>query len=179
MENQTKEQLIEQRREELLNLPIDESFKLPEGMYAPFGYDCLVKECGQEEVKTLAGIIISTGNRRTIGASIGIVYAIGELCSKPIKLGDKIYFNPGEQLCIYHLGTAYLQMNEASILGRVTPGTYLNTYVPDSHHIRREKRVKGMQDYQKGAEEKGNIETEKHDHKVKVRDHITKPTKTK
>lgn len=170
-EQLSKEQIIEARRKELLELPEDPTFKLPEGMYAPFGYDCLIKEVPQEEMKTLAGIIMP-GARKTIGASIGVVYAMGELCSKPIKLGDKIYFNPHEQLAIYHDGITYLQMNEGSILGRVTPKTYLNTYFPDENHKRREKRVAGMKNYQAHAAEKEGIENEKYEKVVKQRDKI-------
>ncbi len=160
--------------DEIAKLPTVQGFKIPEGMYIPFGYDVLVKEVTQEEIVTDTGIILSTGTRRTVGASIGTIYAIGELCQKPLHLGMKIYFDPGVQLCVFHKGTPYLQMNEGLVLGAVTPATYLTPYVADSNAKRREKRNDGVAAADKRDNDKLETSFEQRETMLKKEDYIPK-----
>jgi co-chaperonin GroES (HSP10) len=173
MTNEEKrKQWRENRLRELSELPIDESYEELEGMFIPFGSDVLLKQIEQGQIKTKSGIIAATAASKTIGASIGCVYAVGEMVQKPIYEGMRVYYEPGTQLRVYIDGEEFIQVNEHLVYGAATPKTYLTPYVADSHAKRREERRSGMIAADKRDQEVLDKKFDQHEQEVKKRDKI-------
>lgn len=131
-----------ERLKELNNLPIEEDFEIPKGLFIPFGRDVLIKEIKQGEIKR-NGIIVGIPTSKTVGASIGVIYAKGEDCFKPLYEGMRVYYEPQSMLRVYCNNDEYIQLPEDFVFGAAPPETYLQPYVADTVAKRRESRIAG------------------------------------
>jgi len=148
MENE-RDKWKEQRLKELANLKIDDDFNIPIGFYIPFGDGIILKEIVQGEIKTKSNIILGAATTRTIGASLGQIYSIGELVTLPIFEGMKVYYEPQTALRVYVNGIEYVQIAQHNIFGAVPPETHLQPYIASFIDKRREKRLAGAKAVEK------------------------------
>lgn|SRR3990167_52364 len=138
----------EQRLENLANLPEHPDFELISGLPIPIGDAILVKECPQTEYKTSAGIIIPGGDTLN-HCKIGVVYAIGETCSIPVKLGDTVAFDQMCRFGIKHKDVGYISVASHMTYFIVPPSTYFEPHYKDFMELRREKRLAGAKAVEK------------------------------
>lgn len=131
------------RMEELEALPIEEGFEIPKGLFIPFSSYILIKEIKQGEVKSKSGIITAVAASKTVGASVGVVYAIGEDVFLPIFEGMRVYYEPSTMLRVYCENEEYIQIPSHLVFGAAPPATYLQPYVADAIAKRRESRITG------------------------------------
>jgi len=149
----------EQRLLNLKNLPIEPNFKIPEGLYIPFLDNVLIREVKQGEMKTKTGI---SGASQTIGASIGVIYAIGEGVTLPVSLGMRVYYEPTTKLRVIFEGEEFIQIGQYYVFGAVPPDNYLETKgALTVNEKRRESRKSGLANANKRDDENILIENDK------------------
>jgi co-chaperonin GroES (HSP10) len=165
------------RIDELNKLPIEEGFEIPKGLFIPFGNHVLIKEVIQGEVKSKSGIITATSASKTVGASVGVVYAIGEDVFLPIFEGMRVYYEPSTMLRVYCEGEEYVQIPSHLVFGAAPPSTYLQPYVADFIARRRESRLSGTKAVMKHDHEEFEKKVDIHENGHKTNFAVTKDFK--
>lgn len=134
----------------------DKNFKVPEGLYIPYGQKTLILECPQDEFQTEGGIILSKSNHLQ-HAKIGVVYRVGEGVIGPLKIGMTVAFDKHVNFGITHGNKTYYSVEEFQIHAIVPPKNYLMPHVADTEENRRSERIDRTKRIVKDSNEKADI----------------------
>lgn len=165
------EEFKSRRLAELANLPPHESYSPVEGLYIPLGMYMAVKEIEQEEYQTKAGVWIP-GAKQLEECRLGVVYAIGDACDTPIKVGDLIAFDKGCMYGVTYKGVQYLRVGLHEAFFIVPPGNYIDPHYADFFEKRRESRIQGEKAVRKREDDKLEEKFERRDEENKKKDYI-------
>jgi co-chaperonin GroES (HSP10) len=173
------EEFKSRRLEELAKLPMHESYTPVDGLYIPLGIYLAIKEIDQSDYQTAGGVYIP-GAKKLEQCKLGVVYAMGEECKTPIKLGDMVAFDKFCNFGINYKGVEYLRVRLDEIFFIVPPENYLDPHYADFFEKRRESRIAGEKIVRKREDNKLEESFEKRDEQNRKKDYIEgKPSDSK
>lgn len=162
-----KEKLIER----IKSLPIDPEYKYEANVPIPLGKGVLVKKI-ESHVQTITtgGILLAKGDN-TPDPHMGIIQAVGPLCSEFLRPGIRCYYNFYVDSSFYIGGKHYAKMDESDVYYLIPPDTAVFETPKQESQVRREKKHKDSDSYlvRKNAhdqEEKNKVEIKKNSGKT-------------
>lgn len=136
--------------DEIQSLPNDPDYQEVLNMPIPLGKSVLIKKVKQEIVQ-LGGIIIPDAQaENSQQPKVGLVQAIGPLCTKGLKVGLRVYHNHFANLEVRINGVDYLMMDENDVYYILRSNQQKITYgegVIPAKEVRRAKSIAKADDY--------------------------------
>lgn len=159
--------------ERIKNLPVDPEYKYEPNVPIPLGKGVLVKKI-EKHVQTITtgGILLAQGEN-TPEPHMGIIQAVGPLCSEFVRPGLRCYYNFFVDSSFYVGGKHYAKMDEHDVYYLIPPDTAVFE-APDPAHVVRRKKKQGESDsylerkYKKDQEDKDNAEFAKKSGRIKI-----------
>jgi len=139
------------QKEELIgrinSLPLDPEYKYDPNAPIPLGKGVLVKKI-ESNIQTIteAGILLAKGEN-TQEPPMGIIQAIGPLCSEFVRPGLRCYFNNFVDSSFYRKGVHYMKMDESDVYYLIPPDTAIFESPKDASQVRREKKQGDQSSY--------------------------------
>lgn len=141
--------MIEQEKliERIKSLPLDPEYKHNPNVPIPLGKGVLVKKI-EKKVTTIttAGIMLTAADN-TPEPHMGIIQAVGPLCSEYLRVGLRCYYNFFIDSSFYLDGVHYAKMDENDVYYLIPPQTALFEGVKPEAHVRREKKHADQDSY--------------------------------
>ena len=139
-----KDQPIKTRAEEIADriksMPLDPEYKEVKDIPIPLGRGVLVKKINQSNITTEGGIIILEGENTT-PPHLGIIQAVGPLCSEHLKVGLRCYYNFYVDSSFYIGGVHYAKMDEVDVFYIVPPSSLVMEAPKTDKQVRTGKKV--------------------------------------
>lgn len=148
------------------SLPVDPEYKFDPNVPIPLGRGVLVKKIeSQIQTVTEAGLLL-TKTEATPDPHLGIIQAVGPLCSEYIRPGLRCYYNYYVDSSFYVSGKHYAKMEENDVYYLVPPNVALFESPKSDTQKRLEKKHADQDSYlirkhKHDQEEKDNKEWEK------------------
>lgn len=102
------------------SMPIDPEYREVADIPIPLGRGVLVKKISQSNITTEGGIIILEGENTT-PPHLGIIQAVGPLCSEYLRVGLRCYYNFYVDSSFLLGGVHYAKMDENDVYYIVPP----------------------------------------------------------
>lgn len=133
--------------ERIQAMPLDPEYKPVQNLPIPLGKGVLVKPIQQTPTSQTESGIILMGGENSHPPHLGIVYAIGPLCSEYVRVGLRVYFNFFVDSSFYIDGVHYAKMDEHDVYYIVPPKAIVFDGVKSDKEVRQEKKLPKQQAY--------------------------------
>lgn len=119
MKKETKSR-AEEIADTINSMPIDPEYVAEPNIPIPLGRGVLVKKINQSNITTQSGLIV-IGGENTTPPHLGIIQAVGPMCSEYLRVGLRCYYNFYVDSSFYIGGVDYAKMDEGDVYYIVPP----------------------------------------------------------
>tara|TARA_R110000868_G_scaffold219378_1_gene470354 strand:+ start:71 stop:589 length:519 start_codon:yes stop_codon:yes gene_type:complete len=127
--------------ERIANLPLDPEYKQNNNLPIPLGKGVLVKKLEQSSIIEVGGILLMEGDNSR-KPNLGIIQAVGPLCSDHVRVGLRCFYNIYVDSYFTIDGNNYAKMDEVDVYYIVPPKAIVIENTKDEKQVRREKGQK-------------------------------------